>query len=298
VKTSSLISAWLRPLAWVAFALGILLPVAPLHAAEDIPVELLKGLESKSPKVRIYAVSTLARIDDKRVRIILEGMLEDKAATVRAAALEGLERHGDPEAIPAVTKRKKDESRLVRKVARRVTKQLAKIKRRAGEDPKNKSGKSASTTTLAKASGGDQGPIPKGSVPVDLSKVADDSDGSIPGLADELRKEITKAVKGDGRRKLYVSYDRLKKGLALNARIRKVRVVPHGTDSMVEITCGMTIAQLPGNILRLSSNATVGVALAGTLTEKEKKSLADSGVQACAGALAKDFTDYVVERVR
>jgi hypothetical protein len=281
--------AMLPTLLAVALALGLALPAS---AAEPIPTELLQGLENKSPKVRIYAVSMLARMKDRRVRLILQGMLDDRAPTVRAAALEGLETLGDPEALVAVRKMKKDRSGLVRKVAKRVEKVLLRAKK-GGE-----SNAEQSKTTVAKASGGDTGPIPRGSVAVDLSRVADDSDGSIPGLADELRVQMTKAVKSDARRKFYVSYERLKKGLALNARIRKVRVVPQGTDTVVEITCGMTIAQLPGNILRLSSNATVGVALAGSLTDKEKKSLADSGIQACAGALAKDFTDYVVERVR
>jgi hypothetical protein len=60
----------------------------------------------------------------------------------------------------------------------------------------------------------------------------------------------------------------------------------------------MTLVELPGKILRLTSSATAAAGVDGEIPPSMEKELATDAINACAPSLAKDFIDYAQQRIR
>jgi hypothetical protein len=231
-------------------------------AAAAVPHVLKDALGSPSVKVRIVGITSIAKIKDPEVVGLIGKMLSDPEPTVRAAAVSALQTLKDPAAIA-----------LLQTVA-------------ADSDPKVKAAAGKAIAALE-----------AGAVFVDIGDVEDISGGGIDGLAPLLQsgveKEIAKLVPGVALKKGGVS-----KGYGLLLKIRSVNRVMQGENGVLEIKCDMTLMELPGKILRLSSSATAGAGVEGAIPKSMEKELATDGIAACAPSLAKDFAEYAQQRMR
>lgn len=245
----------------------------PAHA-KKVPAKVLSALSHSSVRVRIAAVVAVSKSGADNARQVLEKVVRtDKAAPVRAAALEGLERIGDPEALPTVQGALSDKSALVKKVARRAQAKL----------------KAARSSRMAPTASGP-------AIPVDLSAVEDASGAGYPGLAALLQSEIQRNIEKNKRRDWRVSTSRLKKGYGLIARLKEVRPFSQDGVNGLESRCEMTVVKLPGKALRLSLRANAAAGVQGDLRDSSKPRIVKDGVRACAAALAGDFVEYAFSR--
>ncbi|MFZ9888216.1 MAG: HEAT repeat domain-containing protein [Myxococcota bacterium] len=257
---------------------------AATGVAAPAPPKVLNALRADDDRVRVAAVVALTKSRADNARQLLEAVAAgDPAAVVRAAAVEGLGRLGDPLALPAARAALDDEAELVQRAARKVIvvlERAAKQHPRRGRDP----GADGSTT-------------PQGlSVTVDVSNVEDLSSAGIPGLAARLQQRLLEELKRDRRRPWDVQSSPQTSGYGLLARNRSV--TPFQDEGMegLEVHCDVTVVQLPSKSIRLSLRAAAAAGVDGELGDDMRSSLAADGVDACAPALAKDFLDYAVER--
>jgi hypothetical protein len=224
--------------------------------------------------VRIAAVVATSKSGGSNARALLELRARtDVAAPVRAAAIEGLERIGDPASLGAVRAALKDKSALVRKLAKRA---------RIVLEAKKKSAERR----------GAGGPA----VVVDLSDVTDGTNGAYPDLAKRLQAAVKRAIESDTRRNWKVSTTPRKKGYGLITRVRAIEPFSQGAVNGLEVRCEMTVVKLPSKALRLSLRANAAAGVSGPLKDKSKPGLVSDGINACAPALAKDFVDYAFSR--
>lgn len=275
-------------------ALLLLLPAAlaaaPVRA--DLPPKVLVALEDKRVRVRITAVVAVSKSGDKRARRILEGMLGDPDDGVRAAAAEGLERLGDPAARPALEKLRKDKSPLVRKMVDRALAALAAPAPDALAEPSAAAPDEAGVAPAPAA-------VPAGPrVTVEVTAVQDLS-GALPEDVKRLLHDEVKAAIGKSPRiQATVVEKGATEGYALQLRVRSVKEAKQGEVSLLEVRCEMTLLALPQNALRLSSRATAGAGVEGSLHDALRAELLRDGVKACAPELAQDFVDYAATRAR
>lgn len=303
--------------ALACLTLGALLHGAGAHAGID--TRILVALESRSVKVRVAAVGALSQSTDGNARVILEGMLDDSSAAVRAATLDALARLGDTAAIDAVSDRTKDKDRMVAGAAQRAletlrTKQAALAAAEAAQAAAAEAPAAPTTPQPAQ----DATPVrsarrkptrratrekrkltqaKKGAVLVSIANVKDASGSGIKGLGRGLQNALGRAIERDRRMAFDAKRSGVKSGYAVSARIARVREYQQGNARILELKCKMTVAQMPGRILRLSANATAAAGIEGTsLSPAERKELAADALKACAPALAKDFTDYAYKK--
>lgn len=242
-------------------------------AASAVPPKVLEALGSDDVRVRVAAVVAVSKSGADNARLILETVArKDPAPPVRAAAIEGLERLGDPLALAAVRAALDDKAALVRKVARQAVAVLE-----------------AKTVAAYKRPGG----MP---VPIDLSDVRDLSGAGLPGLDKQLQSRLVEELNKDARRNWQVSTTPLKQGYGMLAKVRSITPFTQGDVSGFEITCDVTIVKLPGKALRLSLTATAAAGRKGKVNDDAKAGIASDGIDACAPALAKDFLDYAFQR--
>lgn len=254
---------WAR--ACVAIALmTCALPAPSVHAQAAKPVaqKAIDSLSASSPKVRIVAVAAVAKSKDPRARALLEPLLADPDAAVRAAAVDGLGRIGDPAALAALEAHRADTDPTVQTVLQRVMPALEALR-----------------------------------LNVDLGEVQDFTNGQVPGLMDELQKKVESALVKEMGGGISVKRGGVEKGYGLILGIRYVKQVKDGPNTLLEIKCELTLVELPGKILRLSSNATAGAGVEGAIPKRMEGELARDAIDACAPSLAKDFTDYAKQRI-
>ncbi|MBI1949482.1 MAG: HEAT repeat domain-containing protein [Deltaproteobacteria bacterium] len=248
---------------WCAVALGCVLLGAPaLHA--ELPKKLLDGLASSSSKVRIVAVSNVARSKDPQARALIEPLLKDEDPAVRAAVIEGLGRIADPAALAALKGVAADQDGTVQAVLKRVVPALEALV-----------------------------------VYVYVGEARDLSGGTMPGLADKLRRDVKSALLAKLGPGFIMIDDPSKKSYgATPLNIRSITRSKDGRTSFLEVKCELTLVEMPGNILRaaLSSSAAVGVE--GEISKKLEPELANDAVTACAPEVASDFVAYVKEHSR
>ncbi len=237
-----------------AFSLG------NAHAA-GVSAKLKKSLDATSPKVRIAAIVAISKSKAPEARELLERMLGDEEATVRAAAIEGLGTLGDPAALPAVTLAARDTDAPVQSAAK-------------------------STLALLEAR----------RTRVDITDVGDLSGKSFKGLADLLQKGVSDVVTKQGGPAYVLVKDQNGKGYGLGLKIRTITQKQGTGANLVEVKCDMTIVELPSKALRLASSATSAAGIEGTISPRMEEELARDAVNACAPALAKDFLDYMTMR--
>ena len=139
--------------------------------------------------------------------------------------------------------------------------------------------------------------IPKmadGLMQVDTGELSDLSGQASPELLDrlrsifetELKKMAPVATKRGG----------VGKGLGAMLKIRSITKGSDGTNEFLEVKCDLTLVELPGKILRVSSTASAAAGVEGKIPSKMEPELARDAIDACAPSLAKDFAEYVLMR--
>jgi HEAT repeats len=235
---------------------------AETHAQTSAPQKAIDGLQASSPKVRIVAISAIAKSKDPRARKLIEPLLTDSDGAVRAAAVDGLGRLGDPAALGALEAIREDADTTVQKVLLRVLPVLEKKR-----------------------------------ILVDIGEVQDITNNQVPGLMDELQAKVKAELERELGGAVTVRKGGVTKGYGLILGLRYIKQVKDGPNTILEVKCELTLVELPGKILRLSSNATAGAGVAGALPKRMEPELARDAVNACAPSLAKDFVDYARQRV-
>lgn len=251
-------STW-RVLAFLVAAVSF--SSAPLHA--EVGKKLKEGLAASSPKVRIVAAAGVAKTKDPEARGLLEPLLKDSDAAVRAAVVDALGKLGDPAAIAALKAISADPDETVQSVLARVVPALEAAR-----------------------------------VLIFVGKGEDFSGGKQP-LGDILRKKTIESLEqrlGAG----YVLHDDASKKSygASPIAVRSVVKRKEGTVTFVDVKCELTLVEMPGNILRAALSTTASVGVEGKVSEKLELELARDGVAECAPSLAGDFVSYVRERSR
>ncbi|MDP2343303.1 MAG: HEAT repeat domain-containing protein [Deltaproteobacteria bacterium] len=230
------------------------------HAA--VPAKLKEALSASSTKVRIIAVASVAKSGDPEARGLLERMLKDPEATVRGAAVDGLATLKDPGALAALEAIKNDPDVGVRAIAGRAITALEALV-----------------------------------VNVDIGDAEDLSGGSIPGLLPLLQsgveKELKAALPG-----FSIQRGGVGKGYGLLLKIRSIKKSKQDGNGIIEIKTDMTLVELPGKILRLTSSATAAAGVDGDIPKAMEKELATDAINACAPSLAKDFIEYAQQRIQ
>lgn len=255
---------------WDALASALLLGVwvtallAAGGARAELPKKLLDGLASSSTKVRIVAVSSVARSKDPQARKLIEPLLTDSDPAVRAAVVEGLGRIGDPAALAALKGIAADQDGTVQSVLKRVVPALEALV-----------------------------------ISVYLGEAKDLSGSPLIGLADKLRREVKAALVA----KLGAGYtmieDPTKKSYGASPlNIRSVTRSKDGKTSFLEVKCELTLVEMPGNILRAALSSTAAVGVEGEISKKLEAELANDAIVACAPEVASDFAAYVKEHSR
>lgn len=233
-------------------------------AQAELPTKLVDGLKSSSSKVRIVAVSNVARSKDPTARGLIEPLLADGDPAVRAAVVEGLGRIGDPAALTALKNVAGDQDSTVQAVLKRVLPVLEALV-----------------------------------VNIYIGEAKDLSGGTIPGLADKLRREVKGALAGKLGPGFVLVDDATKKSYgAAPLNIRSITRSKDGKTSFLEVKCELTLVEMPGNILRAALGSTAAVGVEGEISKKLEVELANDAVNACAPELAADFLAYVRERAR
>lgn len=256
-----------QPLGWAARPWRCALLLALLTAWAEpslaaVPQKLKDALGSSSTKVRIIAAASVAKSGDAEARGLLEKLLRDPEATVRAAAVDGLAAIKDPGALPALRALKNDPDDAVRAIVGRGLLTLEALV-----------------------------------IHVDIGDVEDLSGGSVPGvlplLQNGVEAELRSALPG-----FSIQRGGVVKGYGLLLKIRSIKRSKQDGNGILEIKCDMTLVELPGKILRLTSSATAGAGVDGDIPKAMEKELATDAINACAPALAKDFIDYAQQRIQ
>ena len=113
-----------------------------------------------------------------------------------------------------------------------------------------------------------------------------------------LRQKVIAALRSNTQIPIDVHMKGSPKGYGLWLRIRSIGERQEAGVSFVDVRCEMTLVALPSQALRLSSSATAGAGIEGTLTKSLTSELIVDGIKACAPALATDFIDYARARAR
>jgi len=273
-----LAAGWSRAFFAVLWLVGYSNPLF----AEALPPTVLAGLESDRVRVRITAVVAVSKSDDPSARAILEGMLSDPVPAVRAAAVEGLGRVGDPRALKALRKLEGDKDSVVRDV---VTRTIAALE--ALPQPGADGGEAPRPTARAAN-------LPR--VVVDASDAKDMSGLAPDGMVEKLRRNVVNALGSDPRLASEIQ-DGAQSGYGLLLRIRKIEERKQDNLSVVEVKCELTLVQLPGKALRMQSAATAAAGIEGGLDDKLRQELISDAIDVCGPELAKDFVDYALPRL-
>lgn len=233
-------------------------------ARADLPKKLLDGLSASSSKVRIVAVSNVARSKDPAARRLIEPLLADSDPAVRAAVIDGLGRIADPAALTALQTIRADEDPTVQQVLKRVVPALEALV-----------------------------------INIYVGAAKDLSGTTIPGLADKLRRDITTALVAKLGPGFVMIEDPAKKSYgAAPINIRSVTRSKDGKTSFLEVKCELTLVEMPGSILRAALSSTASVGVDGEISKKLEVELANDAVTACAPEVASDFAAYVKEHAR
>lgn len=243
-------------------ALGLGLTLTSTSAQAAVPRPLKDALTSDSTKVRVIAIASIAKTHDAEARGLLEKMLSDKESSVRAAAVDGLALLKDPGALVALQAVKNDPDDAVKAVVARAI------------------------TTLEALQ-----------VNVDIGDAEDLSKSGIDGLVGLLQTNVEKELRSQ-LPALSIRRGGVEKGYGLILKIRSVNKTKQEGNGVLEVKCDLTLVELPGKILRLSSSATAGAGVEGDIPKAMEKELATDAINACAPSLAKDFVEYAQQRIR
>jgi len=219
------------------------------------------GLKSDSYKVRLIAVAAIAKTKDKEAAALIKPLLADKEPAVRAAAVDGLALLKDVGSYDAVFALNNDADPAVRAVVTRALDALA--------------------TNLLAIDTGDATDLSGKATPAQVTK--------LQTLFEAELKKLSKGVKA--------VHGGVTKGYGALLKIRSVTKTQDGGNEILQVKCDMTLVEYPGKVLRLTSSATAGAGVEGTISPKMEPDLLNDGLDACAPSLAKDFADYLENRL-
>ncbi len=243
-------------------ALGLSLALTSTTAAAFVPRQLKDALTSDSTKVRVIAIASIAKTKDPEARGLLEKMLGDKESSVRAAAVDGLALLKDPAALVALQALKNDPDAAVKAVVARAVAVLEALQ-----------------------------------VNVDIGDAEDLSKSGIDGLVALLQTNVERELRAQ-MPTLSIRRGGVDKGYGLILKIRSINKSKQDGNGILEVKCDLTLVELPGKILRLSSSATAAAGLEGDIPKTMERELATDAINACAPSLAKDFVEYAQQRIR
>jgi HEAT repeat protein len=221
-----------------------------------------EGLSSSSKKVRLIAVAAVAKTKDPEAAALLRPLLADEAALVRIAVIDGLTALADVASSGAIAALATDPDPAVRKAVE----------------------KSNNVFELL-------------IVRVDISEVQDLSGRNYANVTTRLQqrfeRELGRLLKGG----LVVERaGSAAKGHGALLKIRSITNSTSGGNGVLEVKCDMTLVEMPGKILRLTSSAAAAAGVDGAMPKSIEPELANDAIDACAPSLAKDFADYIEQR--
>ena len=226
----------------------------------EVPQRLKDGLSSSSIKVRVIAVSAIAKTKDPRAAAMIRPLLHDGEAAVRAATVDGLVLLQDAGAAAAVALLASDPSATVRAVVARSLPLLEAM-----------------------------------AVEVDVGDVGDLSGKASPALASRLQStfetELKRLVNG-----VKVKRGGVSKGYGAILKVRSINRGKDGSNEFLEVKCDLTLVEYPGKVLRVSSSAAAAAGVEGSLPVAMEADLANDSVDACAPSLARDFAEFLQGR--
>ncbi len=233
--------------------------------AQALPAAVSRGLAHENYKVRLQAAAAVASQGGAGARQALEGLLDDREPLVRVAACDALLALGDPAALPALKTLLADDHDMVRRRAR--------LARRV----------------LKNATPSGQRQQPREQKPVILGSVVDNSSSGNRGLAAKLQRALEDELRNQD-----TALKALRRRYELIAQVRSVDEQPARSETRVDVQCHLTVAELPGRTLRLSTQVTAAAAVSGYASPQELVELAQDAAVAAGSALVREFTSWAV----
>lgn len=268
----------------ISFSLpGLFLSPPTLHAANKkigknkTLKRVFKALKSPRYKVRMQAVAVLAKSGDPRAVEAIAVLLTDSEPLVQATVCDALLALGDPSVLPRLTRLLQSDDDLVRRRARLAVRVL-----------KEKQGAAlpgAGTQAPNFANRGGDDVLPK------LVSVDDPTNSGFSGLDQALRQGLSQGLKSRQSALLSVQIH-----YALRAQVRSVKPVVADDQSRVEVTCHITVVELPRNSLRLSTQVTAAAAQSGRANKADQEELARDAARGTGEALAEAFVSWAAGR--
>ena len=238
--------------------LAVLVMLTALGAHATVPARMKDGLSSSSMKVRLVAIAAVAKTKDPDAVALLKPLLVDEAPLVRAAAIDGLGVLRDVGSYAAIDALKDDKDPTVRASVKKAIKLL---------------------DTAA--------------IRVDIGDVADLSGRNLLGVTKRLQDKFEIALTTLLRKDVVVARGGVDKGYGAILKIRAVTTGVTDGNGVLEVKCDMTLVELPGKILRLTSTAAAAAGVEGKMPASIEPELANDAIDACAPSLARDFADYI-----
>ncbi len=228
------------------------------NAEAAVPARMRDGLSSSSMKVRLIAIAAIAKTRDLEAAALLRPLIADEAPLVRAAVIDGLAVLKDISAYTAIAGLQADPDPAVRSSVKKALKLFD------------------STAVF-----------------VDIGDVADMSGRSFPGLRNRLQDKFETALNQLLKNNVIVARGGIEHGYGALLKIRAITAGVTDGNGILEVKCDMTLVELPGKILRLTSSAAAAAGVEGKMSAKIEPELANDAVDACAPSLARDFADYI-----
>lgn len=245
----------------LAFALAVFFALQASVAHAAIPARIKDGLASSSMKVRLIAIAAVAKTKDPDAAALLRPLIVDEAPLVRAAVVDGLAALRDVGSYTQIVALQEDKDPAVRASVKKALKVLD-----------------------------------GAAIRVDIGDVADLSGRNFPGATKRLQDKFEAALGQLLRKDVLIARGGVDKGYGALLKIRAVTTGVTDGNGMLEVKCDMTLVELPGKILRLTSTAAAAAGVEGKLPVAMEPELANDAIDACAPSLAKDFADYVEQR--
>ena len=247
-------------------------------AAKKAPKKVYKALHSHYYKVRIQAVAMLAKSTDPRAADAIAGMLKDPETMVQVAACDALTAIGKPEHIKLIKALLQSKDDLLRRRARLAIRVLKKKRPQRGTKPQPAKRKAVA----AKADS-------KKVIQLDVAK--DRSKSGFDALAKTLQQGLEEAKKT--RR---AALQAVSKSYLIIPQISTVRPHISDTESRIDVSCHITVVELPQKSLRLSTQVTAAAAQSGRASHADQQELAQDATRAAGEALMNEFVAWALTK--
>lgn len=228
--------------------------------------KVYESLESSNFKIRVKAIQVLAKSGDEGAAAAIRLRLKDADATVRAAACDALARLDDEEALPQLRGLLSDTSPLVARQAEEAIGVLTKKK-------SAKKGKSGRVVVVFDP-------------PQNRTKMA----GVEKALEEGARAKLAKASR------VALVEQAGNVGYVVMLTVQTVEEKQQGGGALMHVSGAATVLELPGRQLKFSTRVTAGVGKDGTLTDADRKELADESARAAGEALGDELGKWMTKQ--